>query len=71
MWRQPFSHSLLSNFMKKENYRIEYTRNDKANLEWREWAFGYPNWEIASNECKRLKEKNKDFDFKIVKDSRD
>lgn len=44
---------------------IKYTRNDRAKLEWFEWAHGYPI-KNALAEISNLRTRNKDFDFKIV-----
>lgn len=46
-------------------YRILYSRNDKAKLEFREWLNGYPSFEVANKELKKLQAKNQDFIFKL------
>ena len=47
-----------------QTYKILYTRNDLAKLEWREWLNGYPK-RNADEEIAKLKANNKQFDFKL------
>jgi hypothetical protein len=54
-----------------KQYKIEWSRNDIAIQQWQLWAHGYPTFTIADNECKKLKYRNVDFDFRVVKQDKD
>lgn len=45
-------------------YKILYSRNDKAELKWKEWLNGYP-FINAQSAIKKLSLNNKDFCFKF------